>query len=123
MCKLFIGADPDLYAFQARSIRLHGVATSLRLENMFWDVLAEIGARDGMGVPQLIGKLYDELHESGADVGNFTSFLRVCCARYLALQALGLIPADQAVSIRSLDADRLLQAERRVRGGRAAAVA
>jgi predicted DNA-binding ribbon-helix-helix protein len=113
MCKVFINADPQLYEFQARSIRLHGVATSLRLEKMFWDVLADIGARDAMTVPQLIVKLYDELHATGADLGNFASFLRVCCTRYLALQTMGLIPADRSVPIRSLDADQLLEAERR----------
>ncbi len=35
MCQIFISADPDLYATRSRSIRLHGVATSLRLENLF----------------------------------------------------------------------------------------
>jgi predicted DNA-binding ribbon-helix-helix protein len=123
MCKVFIGADADLYAFQSRSIRLHGVATSLRLEKIFWEVLGEIGARDGMTVPQLIARLYDELHEVGADLGNFASFLRVCCTRYLALQTAGLIPADRSVPIRSLDADRLLDAERRGRAGRSALAA
>lgn len=118
MCKVFIGADADLYSFQSRSIRLHGVATSLRLEKMFWEVLAEIGARDGMSVPQLIARLYDKLHEVGADLGNFTSFLRVCCTRYLALESAGLIPADRCVPIRSFDADQLLAAERRARAAR-----
>jgi predicted DNA-binding ribbon-helix-helix protein len=116
MCQIFVNADPELYESQTHSIRLHGVATSLRLEKMFWNVLAEIGARDGMTVPQLIGKLHDELIEAGADLGNFTSFLRVCCTRYLSLQALGLIPADCAVPIRSLNAQRVLEGERRSRG-------
>ncbi|HEU0204910.1 MAG TPA: ribbon-helix-helix domain-containing protein [Burkholderiaceae bacterium] len=112
MCKLFVNADPDLYTFQTRSIRLHGVATSLRLEKQFWDVLAEIGARDAMTVPQLIARLYDELMATGADLNNFASFLRVCCTRYLSLQRFGLIPGDPAVPIRSLDADSVLAAER-----------
>jgi predicted DNA-binding ribbon-helix-helix protein len=61
MCQIFINADPELYATRSRSIRLHGVATSLRLENLFWQVLEEIGERDGLSVPQLVGRLYDEL--------------------------------------------------------------
>jgi hypothetical protein len=36
MCKLFVNADPNQYVHEARSIRLHGVATSLRLEKAFW---------------------------------------------------------------------------------------
>jgi predicted DNA-binding ribbon-helix-helix protein len=61
MCQIFINADPDLYATRSRSIRLHGVATSLRLENLFWQVLEEIGERDASACPQLLGRLYDEL--------------------------------------------------------------
>src|SRR5882762_2897544 len=102
MCSVFVTADPELYSSYTRSIRLHGVSTSLRLERMFWDVLAEIGARDAMSVPQLISKLHDELVAAGADLGNFASFLRVCCLRYLSLQAVGVIPTDRSISIRSL---------------------
>lgn len=105
MCEIFISADPELYACRSRSIRLHGVATSLRLENLFWQVLEEIGERDGLSVPRLVAKLYDELSE-GSGPGsptNFTSFLRVSCSRYLQLQLAGRIPADTSVPISSLD--------------------
>jgi len=69
--------------------------------------LAEIGARDAMSVPQLVGKFHDELVAAGADLGNFASFLRVCCLRYLSLQALGIIPTDRSVPIRSVDTGAL----------------
>jgi predicted DNA-binding ribbon-helix-helix protein len=111
MCKIFINADPELYRSRARSLRLHGVSTSIRLENLFWQVLEEIGRRDGMSVSRLISRLYDELAEAGGDVANFTSFLRVCCGRYLALQLAGGIPADPRVPIRSLDPDLALARE------------
>lgn len=111
MCKLFVSADPDLYRCRSRSLRLAGVATSIRLENLFWQVLEEIGARDGLSVNQLITRLYNELAAAGGDCGNFASFLRVSCGRYLALQASGHIPADTSVPIRSLDADWVLAAE------------
>jgi len=123
MCEIFISADPRLYETRTRSLRLHGVSTSLRLENLFWTVLAEIGARDGMTLNQLITKLYDELTEAGVETGNFASFLRVCCARYLALQRDGRIPTDNRVSLRSLDPAFVLAEERRQRAaGIAAAV-
>jgi predicted DNA-binding ribbon-helix-helix protein len=83
MCQIFTGADPELYRSRAHSLRLHGVATSIRLENLFWQVLEEIGARDGLTLNQLITRLHDELVEAGGDRANFTSFLRVCCGRYL----------------------------------------
>jgi predicted DNA-binding ribbon-helix-helix protein len=112
MCEVFISADPQLYESRARSVRLHGVATSIRLENLFWQVLEEIAQRDGMTVPQLCARLHDELEYERGSVDNFASFLRVCCGRYLALQLSGGIPQDRSVPIRSLDARSVLATER-----------
>ena len=112
MCQVFINADPHLYEGRARSVRLHGVATSIRLENLFWNVLESIAQRDGMSVPQLCTKLYDELIEARGEVDNFASFLRVCCGRYLALQLSGGIPQDASIPIASLNATRVLASER-----------
>lgn len=108
MCEIFIRAHPDSYAPESRSLRLHGVATSVRLERLFWSVLEEIAARDGMRVTQLIERLYDELIAYRGEAANFTSFLRVCCLRYEVLQVDGRIPADMDVPIRSLDARAVL---------------
>ena len=112
MCQVFINADQHLYQYRARSVRLHGVATSIRLENLFWNVLADIAARDAMSVPQLCTKLYDELVQERGEVDNFASFLRVCCGRYLALQLSGGIPQDASIPISSLNAQRVLATER-----------
>jgi predicted DNA-binding ribbon-helix-helix protein len=116
MCQIFTTADPVLYACRSRSIRLRGVATSVRLENIYWNTLEEIGARDGLTVPQLVSRLHDELDHAGAlgDRANFTSFLRVTCTRYLQLQLqlAGLIPTDRSIAIRSLDAGKVLADER-----------
>jgi predicted DNA-binding ribbon-helix-helix protein len=109
MCELFISADPHGYAGRTRSVRLHGVVTSIRLENLFWEVLEEIAARDGMGVVQLIEKLYDELITARGEAGNFASFLRVSALRYEALLAHQAVPADVNVPLRSLDAQQALQ--------------
>jgi predicted DNA-binding ribbon-helix-helix protein len=117
MCQVFIGADPALYENRARSVRLHGVATSIRLENLFWQVLDEIAARDGMSVPQLCARLHDELLAERGYIDNFASFLRVCCGRYLALQLSGGIPQDMSISIRSLNAQRVLAVERQAGSG------
>ena len=108
MCEIFISADPASYESRTRSVRLHGVVTSIRLEQLYWDVLEEIARRDGMSVVHLIEKLYDELVAARGGVGNFTSFLRVSALRYEALVAQGRIPADVGVPIRSLDAKAVL---------------
>ncbi len=104
MCEIYVKADPILYEARSRSVRIHGVVTSLRLENLFWDVLAQIAARDGMTTNQLIAKLYDELIEHRGEVPNLASFLRVSCMRYLSLVArtVASAPAD--------DGDRVLNA-------------
>jgi predicted DNA-binding ribbon-helix-helix protein len=112
MCKIFISANPDLYHCRSRSLRLAGFNTSIRLENQFWQVLEEIGLRDGLNVAQLITRLYDELAAAGGDCANFSSFLRVSCMRYLSLQVSGYIPVDAAVPIRSLDANWVLAGEK-----------
>jgi predicted DNA-binding ribbon-helix-helix protein len=85
--------------------------TSVRLENYFWNTLDEIAQRDGMNVPQMITRLYHESIDAGHDLGNFTSFLRVCCMRYLALQLSGEIQDQPDVTIASLDADQILLRE------------
>ena len=108
MCEIFISADPASYESRTRSVRLHGVVTSIRLEHLYWEVLEEIARRDAMTVVHLIEKLYDELVTARGGVGNFTSFLRVSALRYEALVAQGRIPADVGVPIRSLDAKTVL---------------
>ncbi|SOY50101.1 hypothetical protein CBM2587_A20232 [Cupriavidus taiwanensis] len=35
MCEIFIRANPASYQSQSRSLRLHGAATSIRLESLF----------------------------------------------------------------------------------------
>jgi predicted DNA-binding ribbon-helix-helix protein len=98
MCEIYVKADPILYEARSRSVRIHGVVTSLRLENLFWDTLAQIAARDGMTTNQLIAKLYDELIEHRGEVPNLASFLRVSCMRYLSLQASGSLPEPAATA-------------------------
>ncbi|UMM07244.1 ribbon-helix-helix domain-containing protein [Gluconobacter frateurii] len=83
MCELYVRADPIFYESRTRSLRIHGVVTTIRLENMFWDVLTEIAAADDMTVNQLITNLSDEILELRGELPNMASFLRVSCLRYL----------------------------------------
>lgn len=112
MCRLFIGAEPQLWQSVTRSLRIDGVVTSVRLENFFWSALEDIAGRDDMSVSRLLGKLYEESRAEGHDLDNFASFLRVCCGRYLALQVNGLIPADGTTAISTLDAEEILRREK-----------
>ncbi|MGQ3675172.1 ribbon-helix-helix domain-containing protein [Xanthobacter sp. TB0139] len=111
MCELFIKAAPDQWQSRTHSLRIDGVATSIRIENHFWETLTEIGLRDGMTVAQLITRLWHEAMDADHDLGNFTSFLRVCCARYHALIAAGEISADLNEPITRHSAQDILMRE------------
>lgn len=113
MCQLFINADPELWVSSTRSLRIDGMVTSVRLENYFWTTLEEIARRDALNLPQMITRLYHESIDAGHDLGNFTSFLRVCALRYLALQLSGEIPAGKEIPLRDLDAPSILSREKK----------
>ncbi len=87
MCKIYATTDAILYESRTRSLRIHGVLTAIRLENLFWDVLTEMATREALTTNALIATLHDELHaglsQERDEVTNFASFLRVCCLRYL----------------------------------------
>ena len=61
MCHLFASQCPDSYAFETRSIRLNGQSTSIRLERVFWEILEDIAAAEGMTVPRFISTLHQEI--------------------------------------------------------------
>ncbi|HUO53865.1 MAG TPA: ribbon-helix-helix domain-containing protein, partial [Rhodoblastus sp.] len=79
MCRLFVNADSSLWESRLRSVRMHGFATSVRLEKIYWMLLEEIAGRDGLSVAELLARLYEELLQTHGAVENFASFLRVCC--------------------------------------------
>ena len=111
MCKLFISANPLLWKSSSMSVRIEGVVTSIKMESYFWAVLEEIALRDSLTLPEMLNRLYRESIDAEHDILNFTSFLRVCALRYLALQTTGDIPSDNSVSIASLNADEILTKE------------
>ena len=111
MCQLFIGADDSLWSSKTKSLRIQGVVTSIRLEVFFWDVLEELSFRDQMTVNQLITKLYLESLDADHDIGNFTSFLRVCCSRYLSLIADGDLSRKTRLPLEKVDAKNIIQRE------------
>jgi predicted DNA-binding ribbon-helix-helix protein len=112
MCQLFIKADSSLWSSKTKSLRIQGVVTSIRLEVFFWDILEELSFRDQMTVNQMITKLYLESLDADHDIGNFTSFLRVCCSRYLSLIADGDLSREAKLSLEKVDAKNIIEQER-----------
>ncbi len=83
MCEFFVKADPILYEQRTRTIRIHSVLTSIRLENMVWDILAEMAEDEGCTTNALLVQFHDEILAHRGEVPNFASFLRVTSLRYL----------------------------------------
>jgi len=84
MCHIFAGQDPRNYAYETRSVRLMGHATSVRLEAKFWIIVEEIATSQEMPLARFLTQLYEEALEIHGRVDNFASLLRCCCLNYLA---------------------------------------
>ncbi len=106
MCDFFVKADPIQYEQRSRTVRIHGVLTSIRLENMVWDILAEMAAAEGRTTNALISLFHDEILAHRGEVPNFASFLRVTCMRYLRRreEAASLSRPAPLATVRSLAA-------------------
>jgi len=83
MCEYYVKADPIQYEQRSRTIRIRGVLTTIRLENSFWDILAEMAEQEGCTTNSLITMFHDEIIAERGEIPNFASFLRVTCIRYL----------------------------------------
>lgn len=94
MCEIYVKADPILYESRSRSVRIRGVITSIRLENVFWDILAQMAAEEGVTTNHLIATLHGEIGAHRGEVSNFASFLRVTCLRYVSRRQQ---PCEQAI--------------------------
>ena len=86
MCEIYAGTDPADYEPTTRSVRLHRVVTSIRLENRFWALIGRMAAEAGMSTPRYLETLYDEVLERRGEVRNFASLLRVAATTYLVKQ-------------------------------------
>lgn len=66
----------------ARSVRLNGFATCLRLEQVYWNILQSLADRNGCTVSQLLSYLDREVHLRYGGVKNFSGLVRVVCVAY-----------------------------------------
>lgn len=99
MCEYFVKADPIQYEQRTRTIRIHGVLTSIRLENMVWDILAEMAEAEGRTTNSLIVQFHDEILAHRGEVPNFASFLRITAMRFLRRKLLELEAAREGTPL------------------------
>lgn len=83
MCRVFADQPVRSYEPETRSIRLGGHATSIRLERAFWQILEEIAARQGIGLPKFLNTLHNEVLELHGECPNFASLVRCSCLKYV----------------------------------------
>lgn len=74
----------DAYELKTRSIRIHGVVTSVGLENFCWEVLSFVAHQNTLTANQQLVRLHDNFLFGRTGAGNFSSFLRVYCMQFLA---------------------------------------
>ena len=115
MCEYFVKADPIQYEQRSRTIRIHGVLTSIRLENLVWDTLAEMAEEERCTTNALIVLFHDEILVHRGEVPNFASFLRVTCMRYLRRK---LTEAGRALEVQQSESSEGAAASRVVALGR-----
>ena len=100
--------DINLSVPRMRSLRVNGMSTCFRLEEIYWRLLDEMAARGGVSVSTLVSSWarYVDLRYGG--VPNLSSFIRICCLVHLcehesdSLPLLsGLMSADKQGSDRT----------------------
>ena len=63
----------------ARSVRLNGFSTCLRLEQIYWNILTEIAGINACSVSALLSYVDREVHLRYGGVKNFSGLVRVVC--------------------------------------------
>ena len=101
MCSIFSSINPQDYAFQTRSVRLGGHATSVRLEALYWTLLEEVAAMQGVALGRFLSKLHDEALGIDNEPHNFASLLRCACLTY-ALEVRGKADAARQLQAAAL---------------------
>ena len=77
----------------SRSVRLNGFATCLRLEQVYWDILAEMARVNGCSVSSLLSHLDREVHLRHGGVRNFSGLVRVVCVVHSLKERGGIVTA------------------------------
>ncbi|WCM50318.1 ribbon-helix-helix domain-containing protein [Pseudomonas sp. WJP1] len=63
----------------SRSVRLNGFATCLRLEQVYWDILADMARVNSCSVSALLSHVDRQVHLRHGGVRNFSGLVRVVC--------------------------------------------
>ena len=67
----------------SRSVRLNGLATCLRLEHVYWNILSMIASSNDCSVNAVLSYIDREVHLRHGGVKNFSGLIRVVCVAHL----------------------------------------
>jgi predicted DNA-binding ribbon-helix-helix protein len=67
----------------SKSVRLNGLATCLRLENVYWNILATIARSNNCSVNAVLSYIDREVHLRYGGVKNFSGLIRVVCVAHV----------------------------------------
>ncbi|MCD5996812.1 ribbon-helix-helix domain-containing protein [Pseudomonas sp. CDFA 602] len=67
----------------SKSVRLNGLATCLRLEKVYWNILAGIANSNHCSVNAVLSYIDREVHLRYGGVKNFSGLIRVVCVAHL----------------------------------------
>ncbi len=74
---------PQLAKPRQRSVRINGLATCLRLEEVYWRIIEEIARQESVTVGKLISRCALEIDLTQEAICNFTGFVRIICVTQL----------------------------------------
>jgi len=75
--------DIELARPKMRSMRLNGVSTSFRLEEMYWRLLGRIACAQGVSISQLMSVWARHVDLHHGQVHNLSSYMRLSCLVYV----------------------------------------
>ncbi|RMU03522.1 hypothetical protein ALP34_04090 [Pseudomonas savastanoi pv. glycinea] len=67
----------------SKSVRLNGLTTCLRLENVYWNILSGIASSNECSVNAVLSYIDREVHLRHGGVKNFSGLIRVVCVAHL----------------------------------------
>ncbi|WP_055000657.1 ribbon-helix-helix domain-containing protein [Pseudomonas cannabina] len=67
----------------SKSVRLNGLATCLRLEKVYWNILSGIASSNECSVNTVLSHIDREVHLRYGGVKNFSGLIRVVCVAHL----------------------------------------
>jgi predicted DNA-binding ribbon-helix-helix protein len=97
------GFDMQLARPLARSIRLNGFATCLRLEQVYWDILGDMAQLNSCSISTLLSHVDREVHLRHGGVRNFSGLVRVVCVVH-SLKETGIAAVEPSPAGRVPDA-------------------